>query len=152
MRIRAATADDLDVMVRMAARFLTETEYVGRLAVNEAQIRRFGERCLGGTLGGDSAILVAEEGGAVIGMIGLLVSEHPFSGERVAGELFWWVEPERRGHGARLMRAGERWAAAHRATRIQMIAPNDRVATLYARRGYARLETTFQRSLSCRPE
>ena len=44
-------------------------------------------------------------------MLGLGLAAHPFSGVRLAVEVMWWVEPEARGRGRALWRAGERWAA-----------------------------------------
>lgn len=146
MHIRPATIDDLDALAVMGEHFLQQTEYAAMLACSPVHLRDFAVRCVTGALG-QSDILVSDTGdGTLTGMIGLMVAPHPFSGERVAGELFWWVEPAHRGHGVRLLRAGEAWARAHDAVRFQMVAPNARVGHLYRRLGFAPLETTYQRT------
>ena len=45
-------------------------------------------------------------------MIGLLLFENPITGEPTVSELFWWVEPEARGSGVRLLKRAEQWAVA----------------------------------------
>ena len=151
MQIRSAHLSDVETLVTMGAHFVAQTAYAKTLAMSPTHLRLFAERCLTGQMA-DSDILVSEDEEGITGMIGVILAPHPFSGEPVAAELFWWVEPAKRGHGIRLMHAAEAWATAHGATKFQMVAPNDRVARLYERRGYTRLEATFQRSLSCRQE
>jgi hypothetical protein len=78
-------------------------------------------------------------------MIGLLVFAHPMSGERVASEVFWWTNPEARGvHGVKLLRMGEEWARTQDVVAFHMIAPDVRVGSLYARRGYREVETVWE--------
>ena len=146
MTIREAASHDVEAIVAMGVHFIAGTTYGDHLSINPLQLRDFAGRCVSGGLG-ESAILLSEEDGVTTGMIGLLVAPHPFSGDRTASELFWWVEPSHRGHGLRLMRAAEAWAVQHGAARLQMVAPNERVAKLYRARGYTQLESTYQRSL-----
>ena len=73
--------------------------------------------------GAASVVFVAEQGGGVVGMIGLVRYPHPMSGVITAGEVTWWVEPAARGIGLALLRRAERWAAETGAAAIQMIAP-----------------------------
>ena len=43
------------------------------------------------------ACFVRNEDGAIVGMLGFIHAPTTFiSGERVAGEVFWWTEPEHR--------------------------------------------------------
>jgi len=143
MTVRSATRDDLSVMVEMGSRFL-ESVYRGRLATNTAAMLALGEQLLTDPNG---LMLVAERDAAIIGMLGALVYAHPMSGEQTAAELFWWVDPEKRGGGLVLLRTLEQWARDHGAVVLQMIAPDDGVARLYERIGFERLETTYQRRL-----
>ena len=94
--------------------------------------------------------IVLETGGRVVGMIGLAVLPHFMSGELVASELFWWVEPEaRRGTGGvRLLRRAESWARSTQAVRMQMIAPTAHVAKFYQALGYVPMEVAYQGSLA----
>lgn len=129
----------------MGERFLTETVYRGRVVVNPSAMARTVALLLAADTG---AVFVAERDDAVIGMIGLLYFEHPITGERTVTELFWWMEPEARGYGVRLLKRAERWAAAAGAQKVHMIAPTPEVGLLYERLGYEALETTYQRALS----
>lgn len=97
-----------------------------------------------------SAVFVGERDGAVLGMIGLVGYRHHCSGVPMAGEVMWWVEPESRGVGLALLKRAERWAAETGAQAIQMIAPatNPRVGTLYERRGYRAIETSYQAAVT----
>jgi GNAT superfamily N-acetyltransferase len=81
----------------------------------------------------------------MVGMIGVHIFNHPMSGEKIGCEAFWWVEPEARGGGLGLLKRGEAWLKAMGAKRIQMIAPNERVARLYRRRGYSKTEEHYQK-------
>jgi GNAT superfamily N-acetyltransferase len=92
-------------------------------------------------------ILVSGSDATITGMIAMLAYDHPFSGERMAFEVVWWVEPEARGDGVRLLRAAEDWAMEQGIGKMQMVAPNERVGALYERLGYLPVETSYQRSL-----
>jgi GNAT superfamily N-acetyltransferase len=142
--IRRATADDAGRLVEMGQRFVAETEYSGLISAKP--------ECLAQTVASvlenpNGVVLVSGSDASVTGMIAMLAYNHPFSGERTAFEVVWWVEPESRGDGVRLLRAAEDWAKEQGATAVQMVAPNERVGALYARLGYAPVETSFQRSL-----
>lgn len=147
MTIRRATEVDVDAIVQMGEHFLTQSEYASMLSCEPEALRAFAGRCVRGEMA-ESDILVAEaDDGQLTGMIGVIVAPHPFSGERVAGDLFWWVEPDARGQGIRLLKAAEAWARERQAVKFQMVAPNARVAQLYRRLGFQPLESTYQRSL-----
>lgn len=141
--IRFATLEDVPALVEMGKRFLRESPYHAFLAENPARMYEL----IAGLIEGSGGVLVSSMGDKITGMLGYILHNHFISGEPMAGEVFWWVEPEYRGQGIRLLHAVE--AAAHKAgaTKIQMIAPNERVGALYARLGYSPVETTFQRTL-----
>ena len=141
--IRAANADDLDVIVTMAESFLRETPYGTQIGTNPDRLRVFAWDLLQKD---DATIALAESDGAVVGMIALWCFVHPFSGERIAAELVWWVNPETRGSaGVRLLKWAEAWAKDQGAVALQMVAPTDRVGDFYARVGYERVEVSYQR-------
>jgi N-acetylglutamate synthase-like GNAT family acetyltransferase len=146
MNIREAETKDLPELLQMGKRFREETAYQKLLGDNPAQMKSLAEQLLAGPT---AFILVAENGGGLEGMIGVLVYPHYLSGELVGGEVFWWVNPKARGTmGIRLMREAEKKAMALGAMKMQMIAPTERVAQIYERLGYERVETTYQRSLA----
>lgn len=142
--IREATPADTPRLVEMGERFLTETIYRGRVTVNPAQMAATVTLMRGGEVG---KIFVLEINGAVVGMIGLLIFIHPIAGETTVSEVFWWVEPEHRGGGLRLLKRAEQWARTQGAVKLMMIAPTAEVGQLYLRLGYEPLETTYQRTL-----
>jgi GNAT superfamily N-acetyltransferase len=144
MTLRPATVDDVERLVAMGRRFLA-TVYGGRLRDNPARLAATATQLA--TAPG-CLMLVALEGDAIVGMIGATVFEHPMSGERTATEVCWWMEPEHRGAGVRLLRRFFTWAKAEGATVVQMIAPTPDVGQLYERLGFAAIETTYQRRIA----
>lgn len=149
-RVRRATSDDLPRLLEMGARFARETVYRDHLQADPARIKALAEQLVAGVAGQGSAVWVAQDpAGGIVGMIGMFVYEHPLSGERIASEVFWWVDPEHRrgGHALRLLESAEKWARWSNATTLYMIAPTPDVARIYERRGYAQLETTYARAL-----
>jgi len=142
--IRRAVASDRDAVVDLGLRFLRETAYAGRIAENVGQMESLADALIGSDR---TVIVVAELDGALVGMIGMVANAHHISGEPIAGEVMWWVNPESRGIGVRLLRAAEQWAREQGAVKVHMIAPDAQVGELYQRLGYEAIETTYQRSL-----
>lgn len=144
--IREATGADAPRLLAMGQRFLAETPYRDLITPDEECVSRVIGQVMGSP---DGVVFVSQAtGGAVTGMIGVLLQAHPFSGEPTGFELVWWVDPEVRGHGIRLLRAAEEWAASHGATHMQVVAPNPRVEQLYQRLGYHAIEVAYQRRLT----
>ena len=146
--IRAATEADIATMVAMGQRFRNESVYAARLAENPDQMAAHGRMLLASD---DGLLLVAARDGEVVGMIGALIFVHHLSGALTAAESFFWVNPDARGCGVRLLRAFERWARTRGATTVQMIAPTPEVEQLYARLGYAPLEVAYTKELTSCP-
>ena len=142
--IRRATEEDTGRLVEMGRRFVAETAYRDLIAVQPEKLAGVITTMLANP---EAVVLVSGLDATLTGMIALLVYDHPYSGERMAFEAVWWVEPEARGDGVRLLRAAEQWARERGAIAMQMVAPNERVGNLYARLGYAPVETSYQRSL-----
>ncbi len=87
-------------------------------------------------------------------MAGVLVFQSYYNrAQKVAQELFWWVDPGRRGAGAgiELLRGIEAWAREQGAVSLTMVCldavDGDRVAKLYERSGYRPLERNFVKVL-----
>lgn len=143
--IRLATIDDVPALVAMGERMRGDTEYRTRVKQNPAQMAATATMLIQSP---DGVVFVADKGSCIVGMFGAMAYPNPIDGQRVAGELFWWVNRESRGSlGVRLLRSGERWAAGAGAIRLEMFAPNERVAELYRRIGYEAAETTFIKEL-----
>lgn len=145
--IREATLADLDALVAMGEYFHASTPYSLELKNNPAQYRAVGAGLIEAPAG---VLLVREVDGGPVGMLGGAIYDHPLSGERTAGELFWWSTPDHRGvTGIRLLRAFEEWAKARGAVYLQMVQPvwADRVGELYAALGYQKIEVAWTRHL-----
>lgn len=143
MGIRNATREDLPVLVAMGQNFREGSKYHKYLADNPEKMYKLGEDLLA-----KNGLLVYEANSQPVGMLGFIVYDHFISGEKVLGEVFWWVEPKYRGTGGiRLLRAAEKIAREAGAKHIMMIAPEDRVARFYVADGYDFVEATYQKEL-----
>lgn len=139
---RQATDEDVPALVYMLREFVTSTKYRKFVGDSIDALQVF----LQGLMTNEAAgVFVAERDGKVIGMIALLRYIHPMSGEKVAGELFWWLDPAHRGAGGWLLRRAESWARGWGAKSLQMIAPSDspHVGEMYRRLGYEAVETMW---------
>lgn len=143
LNIRQATEQDIPPMVNMGLHFLKGSPYAAHLEENPEQMADLGRKLLVG----DNGMLVAERHGVMVGMLGYCIYTHLISGEKTAGEVFWWVEPEHRGDGLRLLARFEAIARAAGAKKLQMIAPNEQVATVYERLGFGFMESAYQKAL-----
>jgi GNAT superfamily N-acetyltransferase len=142
--IRAATKDDTARIVEMGERFASETEYREFITVDPERVREVVSNLVESENG---VIFVSGSDATLTGMIGLVIYDHVWSGEATAFEVVWWVEPEARGDGVRLLRAAEKWARSKGIEKMQMVAPNRKVGILYERCGYVPVETSYQRNL-----
>lgn len=142
--IREATIDDVPRLVEMGGRFVANSIYAGRMANNPkaqcALMLRMIEHP-------DGQVYVSEESGKITGMVGVAALVHPWSGEWMAEEVFWWVEPEARGPGIKLLKRAEQWADAKSCVRLRASAPNPKVARAYWRLGYTKVEESFQKDI-----
>ena len=143
--IRRAEVDDIERIIQMGMRFL-RSHYAEVLDDPSAEAMSATIAQIDSSP--DGAIFVSEHGHDVSGFIAMMVYPHPFSGERLAGEVGWWVEPESRGiDGMRLLRRAEEWARDKGAKKIVMVSPNARVDAFYERLGYRPIERAFGRNL-----
>ena len=144
--IREATIEDIPALVEMGMRFAQSEAYKHILRDNPVQFESMARMLITSE---SSVMLVLEKNGHVEGMIGMLCTPHFLSGDMFAGEVCWWINPEHRGNGVRLMKSAEDWSREHGATSIQMVAPNERVGRLYERLGYKLTEMSYQKQ--CNP-
>jgi GNAT superfamily N-acetyltransferase len=141
--VRAARLEDIPRIIEMGHRFNENSPYAKVLKVTDVALDLLFRKLIP-----QGWLLLAEHEGESVGMIGFYVYPHFFTGEIVAGELFWWMEPEHRGHGKALLKAAEEEARRCGAKSMQMIAPDPRVGKLYERIGYTYVESTYQRNLA----
>lgn len=96
------------------------------------------------------AIIGAESGDVLVGLIALVVYEHPVLGVLTAGEACWYVNPMFRTQavGRALLESAETWALSRGCVMLQIAAPaGSRAGVLYRRRGYVEVETAFAKRL-----
>lgn len=140
--IRRATEQDVDAIVALGREMVATTGYHVFVGFDEARVAHVTRDLIANP---DAALFVAERDGLVTGMLAMLVYAHPFSGDRIAGEVVWFMDPAKRGDGVRLLKAAEAWAKTTDAVAVQMIAPTERVGDFYRAVGYAPVETAYQR-------
>ena len=143
---RAADYFDIPALVRLLRQFAQTTKYREFIGPDEAHLATLLEGLVANP---HAALFVATRDVTIVGVIGVLGYAHPMSGQTVAGELFWWLDPNHRGAGGWLLRRAEKWAKAYGARSLQMIAPAEspHVGLMYERLGYAPVETSYQRIL-----
>lgn len=144
--IRDATVNDIPALLDMGMRFHAGSAYAkliepSRLAV-QATLKSLIELPIG-------CVIVDERDGALVGAILGVLVPHFITGQQIATELSWWVDPEHRGAGLRLMERLEEWARDRGAKFITMVEPpeNPRVGQLYERHGYMLLEKSYMKAL-----
>jgi GNAT superfamily N-acetyltransferase len=143
--IRVATASDLPAMLGTARKFFVEGKLPMSLVddVWVANWTAFINMGIG-------VVLMSEDAGVFHGAIGGLLVNDVNDGSKYLSEMFWYVDPEHRGTGMRLLHQFERAAKDHGATRITMVhlhAINERLGDIYTRLGYHKLETTYTKDL-----
>jgi GNAT superfamily N-acetyltransferase len=148
--IRQATPDDIPEIARLGKEFHAQAQWAD---VFDYSIEDCAASLATFMASGAFICLVAEETG-IVGMAAGLVSPVYFNHAHLSGEeLFWWVDPTRasQGVGLRLLTALEDAAKARGCQSWQMKSIDrlngERMAKLYARRGYRASEHTFIKRL-----
>jgi len=146
--IRRAALADVVRLVELGSRFLRETAYATDIpVVDPVRLDQWATQIVAGQAGLDSVVFVDTREDVIVGMIGLFIYPSPLTGEIEAIETFWWVEPEHRGRGLRLIVAAEQWARESGALTLRMIAPTPAVERLYERLGFRRIEASYVRAM-----
>jgi len=148
--IRPATQVDIPRIVEMGMRQIEEGAYNDQCR-NPEQTKNLLHALLEKQA---THLLLYEENGQSVGMLGMMIAPHFYTGEITAHELTWYVEPEYRHSFAAisLLRAAERIARTEGAKRIQFTAPTDDVAKAYEALGYHKLEVTYEKVITCHSE
>lgn len=142
--MRVALDADKPALVGMGMALL-RSEYAGSIRPNPDAIGRTLDRMLATET---ARAWVAERDGIVVGTIGGWVYEHPMSGDLIATEVMWWVDPTARGYGLRLRNLFKQWAREQGARRLTMMSPSPETDQLYERLGLVAIERTYQEELS----
>jgi GNAT superfamily N-acetyltransferase len=144
MSIRAALQADIPRIIELGSRSLKDGPYAGIIKDIPAQAAKCAQEVMK-----NGKILLGEEEGEVVGLLGFVLANHHFSGQRYAAELMWFILPEHRkgGIGLKLLWQAEKEAKEMGAKDMLFTAPNDQVAALYKRYGYDQLEVTYRKTL-----
>lgn len=144
--IRPADERDIPALLRMGHYFFDEAGW-GDVTEYDPGSMEITLRHLIDSAGG--ILLVAESGGAVVGMAAALLYPHYFNTDSLTGqEIFWWVDPaHRKGEGGALLDALESAAQAAGAVSFTMVSVadlrSDALDRVYRRRGYRPAERTY---------
>jgi GNAT superfamily N-acetyltransferase len=146
MNIRKAkTKEDLDALGQMAYSFTKESKHV---KVNPDRPRESYWRMIES---GAAVVFMLEDGNRLIGGLGAIKYPDLHSGELFAVETFWYVLPEHRGWGLKLLMAYEQWAVDNECVCCAMIHMIDSMPEslekLYRRKGYELMEKHYVRRI-----
>ncbi len=147
--IRTATAADIPEIARLGAQFHDQAGWADIFAYSAADCAK----SLAHFLPQPSFICLVADQGGIVGMTAGALSPVYFKHDHLSGEeLFWWVADDApQMTGLRLLQALEDEAKARGASSFQMKSiarlNGDRMAKLYARRGYRASEHSFIKRL-----
>ena len=148
--IRYARVEDCETIARLGEIFHAEAAWSDICAFKVADCRKSLEVMCDLP---DAILLVAEQGGEIVGMAGGLISPLYFDlTHRTGQELFWWVSPgASKGTGLKLLEAMEQAARDKGCSSWAMMAletiNSDKMARLYRMHGYRPSERTFIKRL-----
>lgn len=145
MQIRSAKIEDTREIVELGSRSLCEGPYKDEVDNPEQSA----QTCLSVIKSDNGKVIVAEDEGVLVGLLGFMIYPHYFTGQKTAIELMWYVVPEHRRSmtGVCLVRAAMREAKALGAVKMQMTAPTLEVAKAYEALGFKALEMSYQKVL-----
>lgn len=144
MEVRQATQGDVPRIVEMSAKFYETTCYARWAPFNPDTVHD-----LTANLTDNHVMLVAEDAGELVGMVGLFVAPFMFNGDITAAyEVVWWVDPDAQGRGAgkALLQAIEPTCAARGCRSVQMVhlaSSPPQAAAMYERMGYRHTESSY---------
>lgn len=142
MKVRDATPSDIPAMVGMGRRFYRALGYDNLIPFAAEDFARALEDFI------ENHIALVADGGMAVAVV---APSFVNAGALNAFELFFWVDPEKRGAGMALLDALERRARALGAGTLSAVACETlrpgALARAYSRRGYRKMETTFVRKL-----
>lgn len=144
MSLKLATAEDYPHIIRMARAFHQASPYAD-LEFSEEKCEQMFRLYLAGDKRELIIILAVSE--SPFGMIIGFANSIPFSNEKVAAELAWWVDEDKRGtkDSLLLFKAYEDWAVRIGA-KVSQMAMLDEVTNLskfYVKQGYAPAERSY---------
>jgi len=144
VQTRIAVAEDLESLVTIGLRFARESVYAQRMPITEAGVRGLVQWVLA-----HGVIWLSVKDDHPVAVFGMTILPHMLTGQLYAAEVFWWSNPEERGHGLRLFYTAQAWAKAQGVTMMQLVAPTPDAEQLYARLGYTKIEAVYTKDFVC---
>lgn len=145
MTVRRATLADREDLIRLAHESWHDAPFHD-VPQNEVQIHAAADW---GLLNPNAGIwLLCNEHKLPIGVLGVLLTTHTFTGQKIGIQWWCWTRPEsRNGSGLNLIKEAEKWAKARGAVALQLIAPSPRFRALCERLEYSPVEMMYQKEL-----
>lgn len=140
--MRLGTIDDLEIIVPMAMKFISQVAY--KEHCTEEYVRAFVTAVLEAP-NTEKVIILDDDKGFIVG----LTSPFPFGPGTVATEMGLWVEEEHRKTSVakELIDAFEYWAKATGCLMTIMICLDDKVGEYYKKRGYKLTEYAYMKDI-----
>lgn len=146
--VRELSTEEIPELLELARMFFVEGKFDGELS--EETFVSYWKKLIELRVG---AVLSVQSGSEVIGMIGIIKFQCNFTGRTMAMEGFWYVKPQFRGHGLKLLRAFENWAKSNSVSKIWMShlarLNGDRMAVLYDKLGFSLAEHLYAKEIKC---
>ena len=149
MRVILATEEHMPAILAMASKFYDTTHYKDFAPFCTGSVDMLATRLIH-----DGLLLIAEEDGVPLGMVGLIFAPFMFNNaKRVAYEVVWWVDPAVQGHGVgkALLEAIEPGCKLGGCQAIQMVHLADsppQAGALYERLGYRHTEKSYAKEVA----
>ena len=145
--IRQATTADLPKLEELAIQFYGMSKFL--TGFNIAAFTGSWEYLLASGMG---VIFLSEVEGEIRGALGAMAHPDVNSGRMIASEFFWFMHPNYRGGGMRLLQAYEDWAKERGCTEVRMVHLMDLGASslkrIYERRGYEAAEIHYRKEVA----
>lgn len=150
LSLKLATNSDLEAFLRMSQSFYEASPFYPTVSYNNEKLK---ELLHSSALSGNSrsVVILLLDDEEPVGMIVGYAGEVPFSNDKVASELAWWVDPPYRGRreALQLVDAYEAWAVRVGCSSVTMsLLPTlADLSNLYERRGYKKTEISYLKGL-----
>jgi GNAT superfamily N-acetyltransferase len=140
------TADELGLLAPLGEAFYLSSTVLGTF--DPAQFEATWRQILAMGLG---VVYASTVDGKIVGAIGGMRHKDANSADMIATEMFWFVDPLRRGDGLKLYDAFEDWAKSQGCQQLQMVHLADsmpaKLERFYERKGYRKLEVRYGKEL-----
>lgn len=147
--LRSATLADTKRVIELAKEFYDASPYAGKVSWDYNKVKRTVKALIECDDELGTVLLALDKDGTPQGVLLGVAVEPPFSSQRVAAELMWWVTPSQRASrmALELIAGYERWCDTYKyplRTMMLIEALNgDLVEKLYLKKNYKLLEKAY---------